>query len=239
MCGRYLLISSPEAVRVVFGYPEQPNFPPRYNIAPGQPIAIVRHHRAARQFSLVRWGLLPAWVKDPRSFRPLVNVRSETVAEKPGFRGPFRHRRALVLADGWYEWQANGAARKRPFLIRARAFAPFAFAAICDHYLAPDGSEIESAAILTTDASAALSGVHERMPAVLAPEAFAVWLDPLAEERDLTRLLRPAQDDLFEAVEVSTRVNAVANDDASLMEPADRRSEPPARAFDERQMRLF
>jgi putative SOS response-associated peptidase YedK len=239
MCGRYLLVSNPEAVRALFGYGEQPNFPPRYNVAPGQPIATVRLAQGAKRFALVRWGLLPAWVKDPRSFRPLVNVRSEGIADKPGFRGAFRYRRCLVPADGWYEWQATGAKRKRPFLIRPVGGAPFALAAIWEHYLAPDGSEIETAAILTTDPSPTLAGIHERMPAVLFPRDWSRWLDPDADPAELEALLVPAPDTVFEALEVSTRVNAAANDDPSLIEPAGIVIQPGDPAPQEDEPRLF
>ena len=115
MCGRYMVISSPEAIRRLFGYPEQPNFPPRYNVAPTQPVPIVRLVDGQRQFALVRWGLIPPWVKDPRQFSLLINARGESVNDKPAFRNAMRRRRCLFPADGFYEWKDEGG-RKRPVL---------------------------------------------------------------------------------------------------------------------------
>ncbi|MFY9789403.1 MAG: SOS response-associated peptidase, partial [Pseudolabrys sp.] len=104
MCGRYALTSAPEAIRALFGYPEQPNFPPRYNVAPTQPIAVVRLIDGRREFALMRWGLLPSWVKDPRDFTLLINARGESVMDKPAFSAAMKRRRCLVPADGFYEW---------------------------------------------------------------------------------------------------------------------------------------
>src|SRR6201988_940863 len=116
MCGRFVTPPPPEALRRIFGYPEQPNFPPRHNIAPTQPIPVVILEHGARHFHLMRWGLIPSWVKDPRKFTLLINARSETVLEKPAFKNAIRRRRCLVPADGYYEWQAPGL-RKRPPLL--------------------------------------------------------------------------------------------------------------------------
>src|SRR6516165_1738559 len=121
MCGRYAITTAPEAMRALFRYPEQPNFPPRYNIAPTQPVPIVRLHDGERQFALMRWGLIPAWVKDPRGFALLHVARSESVNEKPAFRNAMRRRRCLVPADGFYEWQAGATSGpKQPYFVRAK-----------------------------------------------------------------------------------------------------------------------
>src|ERR1700690_199240 len=119
MCGRYAVTSAPEAIRALFRYGERPNFPPRFNIAPSQPIAIVRLAEGKRQFALVRWGLLPSWVKDPKAFKLLINARGESVADKPAFRAAMRRRRCLIPADGFYEWRATGKA-KQPYYIRRK-----------------------------------------------------------------------------------------------------------------------
>jgi putative SOS response-associated peptidase YedK len=119
MCGRYTIIATPEALRALFGYDEQPNFPPRYNVAPTQPIPVVRLIDGKRHFALVRWGLLPSWVKDPKKFTLLINARGETVAEKPAYRAAMERRRCLIPADGFYEWKA-GTPRKQPYYIRAK-----------------------------------------------------------------------------------------------------------------------
>ena len=152
MCGRYTLTSAPEALRALFGYAEQPNFPPRYNIAPTQPIAIVRLVDGNRYFALVRWGLLPSWVKDPKTFTLLINARGESAAEKPTFRAAMKRRRCLIPADGYYEWQATGD-RKRPFYVHAKSGKPLAFAGLWETWMGPNGEELETAAIVTTTAS--------------------------------------------------------------------------------------
>lgn len=177
MCTRYSLTSPPDAVRELFRYVETPNFPPRYNIAPTQPTAIVRHgHNGARSFALVRWGLVPSWAKDPTAFSTLVNARSETVSEKPSFRASMRHRRCLVPADAFYEWTGKTGA-KQPHLIRRRDGKSLAFAGIWDSWLGADGSEFDSMAILTVAANAEMGTLHDRMPLILEPEHFETWLD--------------------------------------------------------------
>src|ERR1700753_3087145 len=120
MCGRYVIISTPEAIRALFGYAEQPNFPPRYNVAPTQPITVVRLADGKRAFTLMRWGLLPSWVKDPKTFPLLINARGESVLEKPAFRNAIRRRRCLIPTDGFYEWKAAGAGPRRPYFVRAK-----------------------------------------------------------------------------------------------------------------------
>lgn len=219
MCGRFTITSPPEALRALFGYEEHPNFPPRYNIAPTQPIPIVRLMNAKRSFQLVRWGLVPSWSKEmPKSV--LINARAETIDDKPSFRGGFRHRRCLVPADGFYEWQAQAGGPKQPFLIRRRDRQPFAMGAIWEDWLTADGSELDSAAIITTAANDTLKPVHQRMPLILDSEEWDTWLN--TEEisaKDARKLLKPAPDDLLEAVPVSPRVNRVSEDDPGLIEP--------------------
>ena len=219
MCGRYTLTSSPEALRALFRYGEQPNFPARYNIAPSQPIAVVRLVDGQRQFALVRWGLLPSWVKDPKTFTLLINARGELVAEKPAFRAAMKRRRCLIPADGFYEWQAVGD-RKRPFYVHAKSGAPLAFAGLWETWTGPNGEELDTAAIVTTRANKTLSAIYERMPVIVPPEAFDLWLN--AGEVDAATaaaLIAPAPDNLLEAYEISTAVNRTANDNAKLLEP--------------------
>ena len=219
MCGRYTLTMTPEALKRLFRYVETPNFPPRHNIAPTQPIAIVRLDRGERHFVLVRWGLIPSWVKDPARFTLLINARAETAAEKPAFRAAMRHRRCLVPASGFYEWRRIGKERQA-FHIRPRDGRPLAFAGIFEDYLAPDGSQIETAALLTTAGNRLMAPIHDRMPVILAEADFDAWLDTAGTEpRQVAPLLRPAPDDLLEAVPVSARVNAVRNDDEACIAP--------------------
>lgn len=218
MCGRYAVTSAPEAIRALFGYPEQPNFPPRYNVAPTQPIAIVRLMDGKRQFALVRWGLLPSWVKDPKDFTLVINARGESVMDKPAFSAAMKRRRCLVPADGFYEWKATGAS-KQPFYVRAKSGAPLAFAGLWETWTGPNGEEMETAAIVTTRANRTLAGIHERMPVVVSPEAFNMWLDCAnVDDKSAASLIAPASDDLLEAYEVSTAVNRTANDDPKLIE---------------------
>ena len=219
MCGRFTLSSAPDAIRALFRYPDQPNFPSRYNIAPTQPIAIVRLHEGQRQFVLMRWGLLPSWVKDPKTFTLLINARGETVCDKPAFRAAMKRRRCLVAADGFYEWQATGG-RKQPYFVRAKSGAPLAFAGLWETWTGPNGEELDSATIVTTEANRTLSPIHGRMPVIVPPEAFDLWLDCVnVDARTAEALIRPAPEDLLEAYEVSTAVNRTANDDARLVAP--------------------
>lgn len=229
MCGRFTLRISPEEVRDAFGYPEQPNFPPRHNIAPTQPIAIVRGGLTGPSFALVRWGLLPPWVKDIKAFPTLINARSEQAADKPAFRAAMRRRRCLIPADGFYEWQKTPTGKKQPHYICKPDRRVFAFAGLWESWMDAEGNELETAAILTTRANAALEPVHHRMPVVISPVDHARWLDgdhvPPVEIADL---LEPAPDGFFNAYPVSTRVNAVANDDAGLVVPMAEDTTPPA-----------
>jgi len=220
MCGRYTVTSTPEALRALFCYEEQPNFPPRYNVAPTQPIAIVRLVDGKRHFALVRWGLLPSWVKDPKTFTLLINARGESAAEKPAFRAAMKRRRCLIPADGFYEWQAAGE-RKRPFYVRAKSGAPLAFAGLWETWTGPNGEELETAAIVTTRANRTLSPIHERMPVIVPPEGFDLWLDgATVDSTTAAALIAPAPEGLLEAYEISTAVNRVANDNPMLIEPA-------------------
>jgi len=215
MCGRYAIFSDPDAIRELFGYAEQPNFPPRYNIVPTQPVPIVRLVEGVRHFALVRWGLIPSWVKDPRGLALLINARAESVNDKPAFRVAMRRRRCLFPADGFYEWKG-----KRPYFVRLKSGGPMVFAGLWETWTGPDGEELESAAIVTTRANPACAAIHPRMPAIVPPEAFAHWLDcEKVDARAAAALLTPAPNDLLEAYEVSPAVNCVANDSPALLEP--------------------
>jgi putative SOS response-associated peptidase YedK len=230
MCGRYTLISAPQIIRALFRYDEQPNFPPRYNVAPTQPIAIVRLRDGRREFALVRWGLLPSWVKDPKAFSLLINARGESASEKPAFRNAMKRRRCLIPADGFYEWKAMGA-RKQPYFIHAKSGLPLAFAGLWETWIGPNGEEFDSAAIVTTDANRALSELHNRMPVIVPPEAFDTWLgQPHVEGKDdlaaASALIAPAPEDLLEVYPVSTDVNRVVNDNANLLQPVTPSGEP-------------
>jgi putative SOS response-associated peptidase YedK len=252
MCGRYLIISSPEAIRRLFGYPQQPNFPPRYNVAPTQPVPIVRRVDGNRQFALVRWGLIPPWVRDPRAFSLLVNARAESVNDKPAFRNAMRRRRCLVPADGFYAWKEDGG-RKRPYCVRPRHGGPIAFAGLWETWMGPNGEEMETAIIVTTAAKGELARLHERVPVIVPPAAFDLWLN--CSEADATTaagaVFVPPPEGLLEAYEISPAVNRTENDGPNLIAPlappqpatvaeaAARVRTKRARKKDERQHSLF
>lgn len=228
MCGRFAVTSAPEALRALFRYEEKPNFPARYNIAPTQPIALVRQARgadgvSARHFLLARWGFLPGFVKDPASFALIINARADGIVAKPSFRNAMRRRRCLIPADAYYEWRRTGArSRPQPFLFHRADGAPMALAGLFETYAGADGAEIDTACIVTTDANAATAAIHGRMPAVIAPDDFDRWLDCDAVAPDeAARLLKPAPQDAIAFFAISPAVNAVANDGPQVQARAD------------------
>jgi putative SOS response-associated peptidase YedK len=218
MCGRFVISSSPQLLRQLFGYFEQPNFPPRFNVAPTQPIPVIVSDQG-RHFRLMRWGLWPVWVKDPRKFTLLINARAETVKEKPAFKNAIRRRRCLIPADGYYEWQAIEGG-KRPYFIYRRDGRPIGFAAVSETWIGPNGEEVDTVAIVTAPASADLAVLHPRVPVTIAPDDFEFWLDCRSDEADsVTPLMRGPEEGEFVWHEISTRVNHVDNDDAQLILP--------------------
>jgi len=218
MCGRYAITLPPEAYRALFGYLEQPNFPPRYNVAPTQPVPTVEGAKE-RHFRLVRWGFVPGWVKDPKDFPLVINARGETLQSKPTFKSALKYRRCVFLADGFYEWQRRGR-EKAPFLVRMEDHGPMALAGLWETYSHPDGGEIDTAAVVTTDANGAVCGIHDRMPVILGRDEIGPWLDTNAVSADeAMRFVRPCPDEWLTTVPVSTRVNKVENDDAGVQAP--------------------
>lgn len=248
MCGRYVIKSPPEVLRALFGYLEQPNFPARYNVAPTEPVPVVRMWEGKRQFALVRWGLIPAWVKDPRTFSLLINARGESVNDKPAFRDAMKRRRCLFPADGFYEWRRDGAV-KQPYFIHAKDGSPLAFAGLWETWTGPNGEEQETAAIVTTAANRTLQPIHDRMPVIVPPEAQDFWLDPNVDAETASAAIVPARDDVLEAYEISSAVNRTANDSPDLItrvapgtaaaEAAAKPAEPSKRKKDDRQASLF
>jgi putative SOS response-associated peptidase YedK len=218
MCGRYAITSAPEAIRRLFGYDEQPNFPPRYNVAPTQPVPIVRMMEGKRGFALVRWGFIPSWVKDPRTFALLINARGESLGDKPAFRAAMRYRRCLFPADGFYDWRREGE-RAKPYYVRLKGGGPLAFAGLWENWMGPHGEEMETAAIVTTRANRMLAPIHPRMPVIVPPEAFDLWLDARVDALTAAALIAPAPEDLLEMHEVSPAVNSAANDGPDLIKP--------------------
>jgi len=206
MCGRFSLTATPEEVQELFGLEEIENFPPRYNIAPTQPILIIAgdrrreegDNRTDRRALLARWGFLPGWVKDPADFPLLINARSETAAEKASFRAAMRHRRVLIAASGFYEWHRPGKGAKEkstPYWIKPRQGGIVAFGGLMETYMSADGAEMDTAAVLTVGPNREVAPIHDRMPVVIQP------------------------DDYFEAIRVSDLVNKVANSGPEVQEP--------------------
>ncbi|MBY6241596.1 SOS response-associated peptidase [Methylosinus sp. Sm6] len=229
MCGRYAITLPAKAARDYFGYVDEPEFPPRYNIAPTQPVPIVRLERRAdvfsRRFQLVRWGFVPSFVKDPRAFPLLFNARAESAPDKPSFRAAMKRRRCLFIADAYYEWRREpGRGRPRagaPFLFRRADGAPLALAGLYETLSSADGSEVDTACILTTSANGATVAIHERMPAVIERQDFDLWLN-CGDERgaeDAWRLLAPATCDTLEFFEIGPDVNKAENDGPWIQAP--------------------
>ncbi|HEX9790529.1 MAG TPA: SOS response-associated peptidase [Kiloniellales bacterium] len=227
MCGRFSLITLVEEVRAYFDVPEPPDFMPRANIAPRQAVAAIRmdggegEGDAARHLVWLRWGLIPAWAKDAAIGDRLINARAESIADKPAFRAAFRSRRCLIPADGFYEWRGEGA-RKQPYRITVADSPIFGFAGIWERWRDPRSREVfETCAILTTEAVPALRPIHHRMPVIIDPADFPAWLAPgTTAEAALAIVARqPAR--AFTSYTVSTRINRAANDDPTLMDPAD------------------
>ena len=186
-------------------------FESAYNVAPTQEVLTVVGGET-RRAGLMRWGLIPHWAKDPKIGARMINARAETVAEKPAFRDALRRRRCLVLADGFYEWQRLGGA-KRPMRTVMRSGEPFAFAGLWAVWRDPDGNRIPSCTIITTAANDLLRPIHDRMPVILPRDTEELWLDGSVDDPGaLTSVLTPYSDDAMEVYEVSTLVNSAAND---------------------------
>jgi putative SOS response-associated peptidase YedK len=230
MCGRFALTETEKKVRELLGYLEHEGFPARYNIAPTQPILVViagdRPERGSnlpdRRALLVRWGFTPAWVKDPKEFPLLINARAETAIGKASFRAAMRHRRILIPASGFYEWRRppkESGEKSQAYWIRPRQGGVIAFAGLMETWASADGSEVDTGAILTTAANRTMRPIHDRMPVVIKPEDFTHWLNCKTQEpREVLDLMTPAQEDFFEAIPVSDRVNKVANMGPELQE---------------------
>jgi len=216
MCGRYELHTHPAALALAFGVPFPPQMRPRYNIAPMQEVPIIRRNPSGqRELVDVRWGLVPRWAKDPAIGNRMINARAETLAEKPSFRTALKKHRCLLPTDGFYEWIQTASGAKQPIHIGMKDGAPFAFAGLFERWLSPEGEVLDTCAIITTQANALLSPLHDRMPVIVAPVAFDRWLDVANE--DTAELFAPFPADAMTYYPVSARVNSVRNDDAKLI----------------------
>ena len=216
MCGRFYLFAPGAAIADLFGLAVPPDVTARYNIAPSQPIAVVRLGEHGREAAELRWGLIPSWAKDAK-FAP-INARSETAAEKPTFRTAMRKRRCLIPANGFFEWMKQGKA-KQPFCFRPTDDKPVAFAGLWDRWEGPTGP-VETCCILTTEANELVRPAHDRMPVMLDRASFEQWLDPTQQDAEaLAWMLRPYRAEAMRAYPVSQAVNSPKNDSPQCLEP--------------------
>ena len=222
MCGRFGLFVTPEVLEEYFNLervegaaaPE-----PRYNLTPGQAVAVVREHEGRRRLDALQWGLIPFWAKDPKIGRRLVNARLDSVAAKPAFREAWQRRRCLIPASGFYEWSEPRGGRKRPYFIRPSDEPLLAIAGLWERWRTPSGEKLETCVIVTTDATPTLVKIHDRMPLLIPRDAQALWLDPRSSLDDVRTLAErpPALD----AQPVGFGVNDPKNDDEALIAPVE------------------
>jgi len=224
MCGRYRLSRRKQLVEEYFdSAPWDDDWNPRYNIAPTQPVPVIRQHpkEPVRQISTMRWGLVPSWAKDTSGAARMINARSETAATKPAFRDPLKFRRCLIPADGFYEWKRSGTS-KQPFCFEVGDGGLFAFAGLWERWRDPSGQWVKSCSILTTSPNAVTSAIHDRMPVILNPDSYDLWLDPgMRDGMVASELLKPCDARLMRCYPVSSRVNHVTNDDEECSRPVE------------------
>ena len=223
MCGRFFLNSPPTVIDAEFSdYVLGNTFPAdaskRYNIAPTQPIAVIPNYKEP-SYDAFLWGLIPSWSKETKIASKLINARSETVHEKPSFRAAFKRRRCLVLADGFFEWMKLPDKKKQPYAIRMESQAPFAFAGIWENWSSPEGDLIKTCSILTTRPNEKLKQIHDRMPVILNPDDYKLWLttDEIKRE-DVQHIFEPYPQEEFITYPISKDVGSPANDHPGIIE---------------------
>ena len=223
MCGRYRLSRRKQLVEILGAASGKENWEPRYNIAPTQPVPVIRQspEKPVRELSLMRWGLIPSWAKDPSGAGSMINARSETASTKPAFADALKHRRCLVPADGFYEWKRTGKS-KQPFCFEVNNGALFAFAGLWDRWKDTGHTWLTTCSILTTTPNALTSAVHDRMPVILDPDGYDLWLDPgMRNVVAVCDLLTPYDARRMRRYPVSSRINYVANDDEECTRPVE------------------
>ena len=222
MCGRYTLKAGGQSIARLLGLSEEPELGSRYNIAPTQQIPVVQEEDGSRKLEMMHWGLIPSWANDPSIGSRMINARSETVAEKPSYRSAFKRRRALIIADGFYEWKKTEDG-KQPYYLRLGSGGPFGFAGLWETWSGAEpegGKELRSATIITTEPNEVAAEIHNRMPVILPQELHEAWLDPENDDQEeLLSMLAPYPAEEMEAYPVSRRVNRPANNDRSVLEP--------------------
>jgi putative SOS response-associated peptidase YedK len=220
MCGRFTFSATPEEIQAAFPAVEiRGQHTPRYNIAPTQPVAVIPN-AANLYLDYFIWGLIPSWSKDPKMGAKMINARGETVAEKPAFRAALKRRRCLILTTGFYEWRKESDGSKTPMYIHLKSGLPFAFAGLWEIWHSPQGDEVYSCTIITTEPNELIASIHNRMPVILDPNTYDLWLDPTERRgEDLTHLLTAYPADLIDAYPVSSEVNRPGNDSPFLIQP--------------------
>ena len=213
MCGRFALKAPPRSIQEHFHLPETPDLSSRYNIAPSQSVAVVRHlpGKSFLQLDMLRWGLVPHWAKDMKIGYKMINARAETLAQKPSFRSAFKKRRCLIAADGFYEWHHSGTV-KQPYYVQLKGGAVFAFAGLWESWNSPDGTILESCTIITTTPNELIGPIHDRMPVIISPEKYDTWLQDPTPKQDLQELILPYPAEKMAAYRVSSQVNSPQND---------------------------
>ena len=219
MCGRFALPYPSKTVAEHFSVSEQISFAPRYNIAPSQHLSVIRSKKdgPGLQMAMMRWGLIPRWAKDEKIGYKMINARAETVAEKPAFRSAYRQRRCLIAAGGFYEWKREEKS-KQPYYLTMKDKKIFAFAGIWERWQSPGGKPVESCAILTTEANGSVRSIHDRMPVIIAPIDYDIWLGPVPDQDRLQQLLRFGQLTSLRIYPVSDMVNSPKNDSPSCIQ---------------------
>ena len=224
MCGRYRLSRRKQILEEQFDCdPWEDDWEPRYNIAPTQPVPVIRQHptEPIRQISLMKWGLIPHWAKDASGAGGMINARAETASEKPAFRDPLRLRRCLIPADAFYEWKRTGTS-KQPYCFEVKGGELFAFAGLWDGWKNPEGQWMKTCSVLTTKPNTVTATVHDRMPVILDPDQYDLWLDPgMHNIEAISELLKPYDARLMRCYPVRSRVNHVANDDEECSRPVE------------------
>lgn len=219
MCGRYTFNFNAKTLGEAFGMvPPGFRVERSYNVAPGQWVIVVRPDKDQLVADVAQWGLVPSWSKDPSAGPKPINARAETVAEKPTFRGAFKRKRCLIPASGFYEWRTEGK-HKQPFYIHPTDGDLFAFAGLLEDWQGPGGDLIISTCILTTTPNELMAMIHDRMPVILPKVTWAVWLDPLAQPRELQKVMVPLPSDLMDAYPVGVAVGDVRNNRPELLDP--------------------
>ncbi len=222
MCGRFTLTVDPAELLDEFGnYTFPPQFAPRFNIAPSQPVLVIPND-GSNKADFYIWGLIPFWAKDPSIGNRLINARGETLAEKPSFRGSYKYKRCLILTDGFYEWKAQpGTKTKTPYYIHLKDRRPFAFAGLWDEWRGPDGSQIRTCTIITTSPNDLMKSLHNRMPVIVSRDAYGQWLNKAPQTPEsLGPLINPYPSEEMVAYPVSKLVNNPKNDRAECVVPA-------------------